>query len=141
MECVYIMVSVEELKNKEIEQLTENDLEIFELETLIANGVEEKVPIELEYKGKTFGAMIRPVNSIEWNNAVAITNRNSGTNNEIELCKIALYNTDGTPFNKDLINKLPAGIISSIAKEIASISGINFNSEENLKLVRKLMGF
>lgn len=137
------MTNIDELKKQELDNLniTENDLEIYELEQLITNGIEEKVPIEINYNGQEFGAMIRPLTSIEWNNATTKANRNPQTNIEVELLKLALYNKDGTEFNKELIPKLPAGVSSTIMKEIANISGVNFNSEENVKLIRKIMGF
>lgn len=137
------MTNIDELKKQELEDLniTENDLEIFELEQLITNGIEEKIPIEITYKNQTFGALIRPLTSIEWNNAVNKANRRTDTNVETELLKTGLYNKDGSPFNPELIPKLPAGVSSSIMKEIAKVSGVNFDSEENMKLVRKIMGF
>lgn len=135
------MSDINKLQQEEIQQLTNEDLEVFELEQLITNGVEEKIPIEIKYKNQTFGALIRPLNSIEWNNAVSRANNRKDTNMEAELLKIGLYNKDGTPFNPELIPKLPAGISSTIMKEIAKVSGVNFNSEENVQLVRKIMGF
>ena len=135
------MANIDELKNKELEQLTDKEIEVLELEQLITNGIDEKVPIEITYKGKEFGAMIRPLTSVEWNDATVIGNGNPNTNTEIELLKISLYNKDGTEFPKELISKLPAGVTSSIMKEVARISGVNIDSEENIKLVRKIMGF
>ena len=135
------MVNIDELKQKEIENITTEELEVFELETLITNGIEEKVPIEITYRDKTFGAMLRPLTSVEWNNATAKANNTPNTNVEVELLKIGLYNKDGTPFPQELISKLPAGISSQLMKELGRISGVNFDSEENIKLVRKIMGF
>lgn len=137
------MTNIDELKQQELDNLNinENDIEIFELEQLITNGIEEKIPIEINYKEQEFGAMIRPLTSIEWNNATTKANRNPNTNIEVELLKLGLYNKDGTPFKPELIPKLPAGVSSTIMKEIANISGVNFNSEENVKLIRKIMGF
>lgn len=135
------MVNIDELKQKEIENITNEELEVFELESLITNGIEEKVPIEITYQNKTFGAMLRPLTSVEWNNATTKANNTLNTNVEVELLKIGLYNKDGTPFPKELISKLPAGISSQLMKELGRISGVNFDSEENIKLVRKIMGF
>lgn len=133
------MPNIEELKQQEIQQIKDN--QIIELEQLITGGIEEKIPIEINYKGQTFGALIRPLNSIEWNNATVKAQKNPKTNVELELLKIALYNKDGTEFNPEIIPKLPAGISSTIMKEIARISGVNFNSEDNLKLIKSIMGF
>lgn len=124
-----------------IGKIEKNDLEVFELEQLITNGIEEKIPIEIEYKNQKFGAMIRPLTSVEWNNATQRGQNRQETNTEIELLKIGLFNKDGSRFPEKLISKLPAGVSSTIMKELARISGVNFDSEENIKLVRKIMGF
>lgn len=134
------MTDVNKLMEEELSNLS-NDEEIFDLETLITDGVNAKVPVEINYKGKTFGAILKPLTNPEWNNAIRLGYKNPKTTSEIELLKIGLYHKNGDKFPKDIIENLPAGVIVELAKELARISGITFNMEENVRLAKDMLGF
>lgn len=130
--------------------MTNNDdigLEIdeFDLESLIVDGVEAKIPIVIEFprNGQTVkaSAMIRPLTNYEWNNATRLSRAGETTTNEVELVKQALYTKDGKEFPEELVEKIPAGVIVELVKEIAKVSGINLTSKENLEMARQMMGF
>ena len=124
----------------EIERLSE-DTELFELESLITDGVNAKIPVTVEYQGKKFGAMIRPLNNIEWNNATRKALKDKTTSNEVELVKLALYKKDGADFPNDVVEKLPTGIVNELMKEISRISGVKINNKENIEMMKEIMGF
>ena len=130
-----------DLKQREIESLSSEEMEILDLEKLITDGVNAKIPMEITYNNKKFGVLLRPLTNIEWNNAIQTSIQNKKTTNEVELLKLGLYKIDGNPFPKELISKLPAGISSELMKKLAEISGIQINSEENIKMAKQLMGF
>lgn len=134
------MADINELQQAEINMLQEDE-EIFDLESLITDGVDAKVPISIEINGKKYGAMIKPLNNIQWNNATRKALNNYSTTNEIEIVKQALYNKNGDEFPEDVIDKFPTGVVVQIFREIAKISGVELNSEENVKLMKELMGF
>lgn len=130
-----------ELKQQEMEELSVEEIEVADLETLIVDGANTKVPIEITYNNQRFGVMIRPLTNVEWNTAIQKSMQNKTTTNEVELLKIGLYKKDGTPFPKELIHKLPAGISSELMKKIAEISGVKINTKENMEMVKEMMGF
>lgn len=123
------------------------DKELLELESLITDGINTKIPITITFPlangdVKEFGAMIRPLTNYEWNNAVRLSmNAHNKTTSEIEIVKMALYTKNGDEFPNSLITQFPTGIISTISKEIARVSGVKMNSEENIELMQKMMGF
>ena len=139
------MANVDELLQKEIESLSADE-EIFDLESLITDGVDAKVPIVISFPkhGETVkaGAMIRPLSIVEWNNATRLNRRpNENTTNELELVKKALYTKNGDKFPDELIDKFPTGVVVALVKEIARISGVELNSKENIQMAKELMGF
>lgn len=139
------MTNTDELLQQEIESLSAEE-EIFDLESLITDGVDAKIPIVIEFPkdGKMVkaGAMIRPLTIVEWNNATRLQRRPSeNTTNEIELVKKALYTRKGDEFPSDLVDKFPTGVVLELVKQIARISGVELNSKENIKMAKELMGF
>ena len=112
------MEDVSKLQEKELIALSDD--EVFDLESLITDGTDAKVPITIKFPtrdGRTVkaAAMIRPLNSVEWNNSTRLNrSKSEKTTNEIELLKKALYTKDGKPFPKDLIEKIPAGVVLEI---------------------------
>ena len=48
---------------------------------------------------------------------------------------------DGTPFPKELIGKLPAGVCAEIVEKINDISGIKSEKEDLDRLNNNLLGF
>ena len=62
-----------------------NPEEIFNLESLITDGADARVPIEIDFPTKNgkkkAAAMIRPLTNVEWNNALRISRKNFTTTN------------------------------------------------------------
>jgi len=133
-----------DLKAEELEMLSEEE-EIFNLESLITDGVDARIPITIEFPTKNgtkkAAAMIRPLSNIEWNNATRIARKNFTTSNEVELLKQALYTKEGEPFPKELVPKLPNGVVLKLVKLLGEISGIEV-TKESLEMAREmLVGF
>ena len=132
---------------EEIENLSHEE-ELFDLESLITDGKDAKIPIEITFpKADGTGevkatAMIRPLTNIEVNNATRLgLNKNIDTTYELELLKTGLYTSKGEPFPDELINKIPSGVVNELAREISRVSGIQINNEENMRLAKEMMGF
>ena len=129
---------------EEIEKLS-HDAELFDLESLITDGKDAKIPIEITFpKPDGTGevkatAMIRPLTNIEVNRLGL--NKNIDTTYELELLRTGLYTSKGEQFPDELINKIPSGVVNELAKEISRVSGIQINNEENMKLAKEMMGF
>ena len=140
------MTDVNKLREEELEMLSKEDEEIFDLESLITDGVDAKIPIIISYPkdGKTVkaGALIRPLSNIEWNNATRLNRApTSKTTNEVELVKKALYTRSGEQFPPKLVEQLPNGVILELVKQIAHISGVDIDSKENIRMAKEMMGF
>lgn len=111
--------------------------EYFDLETLITEGTEARVPIVIEFpNGKKSKALIKPVLAedlkiigFNFNNPFAIMT---------EILKIGLLNSNGEPLPDKLIDGLPAGLPVKIAGEIFEISGIETNPEDAEQLKEDL---
>ena len=52
-----------------------------------------------------------------------------------------LLNDDGEPLNPELLKGMPIGVVNEIYKQVADISGIREDKEEQYRLTRELMGF
>lgn len=139
------MPDINELREKELKSLTQEEEEIFELETLITDGADARIPVIISYprpdgrivKG---AVLIRPLTNVEWNNAVRFQRKpDDTTTNEVELLKLALYTKDGKQFPPELVEKLPNGVVLELVKEVSKASGIDW--EENIRLAQKMMGF
>ena len=128
-------------KAEELIKLSEEE-EIFNLESLITDGADARVPIEIKFPTKTgtkrAAAMIRPLTNVEWNNAIRIARKNFTTTNEIELLKIALYTKDGEPFPKKKKKKIPNGVVIKLVQTLSEISGIEI-TEENMKMAKEML--
>lgn len=142
------MTDVNKLKEEELAMLSNEEEEIFDLESLVTDGADAKIPIVIKYPkdGKTVkaGALIRPLTNVEWNNATRLSRNQklvTKTTNEIELVKMALYTRNDEQFPAKAVEALPNGVILELVKQIAHISGVEINSEENIKLAKEMMGF
>ena len=132
----------------EIEMLSQEE-EIFDLESLIVDGADARVYIEIgfpiyrdgEVKYSKYGAIIKPLPSSVFTNATQIGLKNPGTDVNTEIVKAGLCNKDGEAFPSEVVKKLPAGVIIEIANKICEISGIKQNDEDQAKLVKEVMGF
>lgn len=138
-------MTIEELKQKEIENLTEE----LDLENLIVDGANARIHIEIDfpvYKNgeltyKQYGAIIRPLPSYEFTNATQIGLKNPSTDVNTEIVKQGLCTKEGEPFPSDLVKKLPVGVIIKLAEKICEVSGIERSEEDQSKLVKEVMGF
>ena len=128
-------------KAEELIKLSEEE-EIFNLESLITDGADARIPIEIDFPTKNgkkkAAAMIRPLTNVEWNNALRIARKNFKTTNEIELLKMALYTKEGEPFPKELVEKLPNGVVMKLVQTSGEISGIEV-TEENMKMAKEML--
>ena len=114
--------------------------EFFDLETLITEGTDAKVPITIEFpNGKKAKALIRPVlaedlkiTGFNFDNPFAVMT---------EILKIALLNSNGEPLPAKLVDGLPAGLPIRIATQIFEISGIETNPENAEQMRADLESF
>ena len=142
-------MDVEKLKQNELNQLTNNDLEMFELENLITDGADARIPLEVNfpvYKDgkmttKKYGVIIRPITSAELNNAtkIGLKDNNSDVNTEMVKKEILTKNNQNYPTKKK--KKLPVGVINELATKICEVSGIQQTDQDNSKLIKEMMGF
>lgn len=138
--------SIKDLQKEEMESIVKNDeeLEVFNLEDLIIQGKEAKIPIVVEFpingEVKKAKALIKPLTSSEWNNCVR---QSMGFKKDINylIAKQGLFTEDGKPFPIDLLSYAPSGVIQKIGDQISVISGFERNEEDNKELVKDLMGF
>ena len=96
-------MDIEKLKQDEINQLTNTDLEMFDLENLITDGANARIPLEVNfpvYKDgkmtyKKYGVIIRPITSAELNNATKIGIKDNNSDVNTEIVKKGLCTKDG----------------------------------------------
>lgn len=136
--------SIEEIEQKELEKLSKNE-EIFNLEDLILDGIDNKIPITFDYplpngSVKKMGAMIRPLTASEWNTCSMKAIRQNKSM-AVEVVKLSLMGTNGETIKNELIEKMPVGVITGLFDKISEISGIKNNEEEQNKLIMDMMGF
>lgn len=144
------MANVEELKEAELTQLTEEYNEIAELERLIVDGANAKIPYIINYPRydeekaeivyTELAVKLSPVTSAEWNNATGIIGQDR-SDMTIKIVSKGLYTKSGDEFPLKLIRLMPTGVINTLFKEIAKLSGVELNTKENMELMKNLMGF
>lgn len=129
------------MEDDNIEKEIQENAKVMNLESLITGGIDAIIPITITYMGQDFSANIRPINAIE-NNEVTqkyINKRESVTLNTVKKC---LLKDDGKNYTIAELEKIPAGVIQNIYNKIQEISGIeNTTSEDDMKMIRELMGF
>lgn len=129
------------MEDDNIEKEIQENAKVMNLESLITGGIDAIIPITISYMGQDFSANIRPINAIE-NNEVTqkyINKRESVTLNTVKKC---LLKDDGKNYTIAELEKIPAGVIQNIYNKIQEISGIeNTTSEDDMKMIRELMGF
>lgn len=138
--------SIKDLQKEEMENIVKNeeDVELFNLEDLIIQGKDSKIPITIEFpingEVKKAEALIKPLTSSEWNNCVR---QSMGFKNNINylITKYGLMTKDGEQFPEKLLKYAPSGVIEEIGEQISIISGFNRKEEDNKELVKDLMGF
>ena len=112
-----------------------NEEELFDLETLITEGVDARVPIEIEFpNGKKAQALIRPISTGEFQTIY------NGDNSEllVNVLKAGLMNKNGEPLPVNLIEAMPVGLPAQITQQIFEISGIKTDDEELQETVKQL---
>ena len=98
----------------------------FDLETLITEGTDAKVPIVIEFpNGKKSKALIKPI--LAQDLRTISFNFDDPFDMIIEILKIALFNSRGELLSEKLIESLPGGLPIQIGQEIFNISGINYD--------------
>jgi hypothetical protein len=109
--------------------------ELFDLETLITEGVDARVPIEIEFpNGKKAQALIRPISTGEFK---TIYNSNP-SELLVNVLEAGLMNKDGEPLSANLIEAMPVGLPAQITQQIFEISGIKTDDEELQETVKQL---
>ena len=119
--------------------------EIFELDQIITEGVNAKIPFTFIYPNtdKKVGVLIRPLSTNEYQKAI-LKSKKLKTNFLVELAKLGVYKMDESKFPEELITELPAGIVTMITNEINRISGVELvdeSGEAQQQLFEDLMGF
>lgn len=137
-------MSVEEERQKEIAHLQQED-EIFELDQVITEGVNAKIPFSFIYPNTTkkVGVLVRPLSTNEYQKAI-LTSKRLNTNFLIELARLGVCKMDESKFPDEILEDLPAGVITKITNEINRISGVDLvdgSEEAQQQLLEDLMGF
>lgn len=119
----------------EIAQNNNNDDTFFDLETLITEGTESRVPIEIKFPdGRKAQALIRPITTGEFQ---TVYNGNAAEL-LVNVLATSLMNKDGNSIAPSLIKKMPVGLPAQIVQQIFEISGIKTNPEDAEKLKEEL---
>ena len=129
--------------------MNEFDDDVFDLERLIVDGADARIPVEVDFPVYTdgeleyrkYGVMIRPLKSSELNNATQRGLQFDDTDVNTEIVKLGLCKKNGEAYPEDIVEKLPAGVINKITEKICEVSGIQQDKEKNAELVREMMGF
>ena len=108
--------------------IKENE-ELFDLETLITEGVDALIPITIDFPdGKRAAAKLKPISTAQF--------RSLYTTDTVELLlnvvELGLLNKNGEPLSRDLIESLPIGVTSRISERICAISGLELKPEDKL---------
>ena len=137
-------MSVEEEKQKELAHLQQED-EIFELDQIITEGTNAKIPFTFVYPNTTkkVGVMVRPLSTNEYQKAV-LTSKRLKTNFLLELARLGVYKMDESKIPEEILESLPAGVITKITNEINRISGVDLvdgSEDVQQQIFDDLMGF
>lgn len=123
------------MKELEIAETNNNTNEFFDLETLITEGVDAHVPIEVEFpNGKKAQALIKPISTGEFQ---SIYNGNAAEL-LINVLTHSLMTKEGKLLSPSLIEAMPVGLPAKIVEQIFKISGIETNPEDAEKLKGEL---
>ena len=123
------------MKELEIAETNNNTNEFFDLETLITEGVDAHVPIEVEFpNGKKAQALIKPISTGEFQ---SIYNGNAAEL-LVSVLTHSLMTKEGKSLSPTLIEAMPVGLPAKIVEQIFKISGIETNPEDAEKLKGEL---
>lgn len=114
---------------------TNIDDEYFDLETLITEGVDAKVPIDIEFPdGRKAQALIRPISTGEFQTIY----NGSASELIVNVLSNSLMDKNGNPIPRTSIEAMPVGLPAKIVEQIFKISGIETNPEDVEELKDKL---
>lgn len=142
------MVDTKKLQEEEIEAITNNTEEttIYDLEKLILDGENAKIPVEISYPTKEggtvqVGALLKPLTDIETNNAMRALKKNKNTTFRLEILRRGLYTSEGEPFPFELIKIMYSGVAAQLADKLTELSGVQVDKEQQERFVDEMMGF
>ena len=126
------------------QELTVEQNKKVSLETLILEGEKTRIHITFDYPTNEgvipVHALIKPINSVDWNNMVQeYSNRINEFN--IAVLEEGLLTSENEHLPRELLEKMPAGVVDTILKHIMDISGIKQDKEEQYRLTKELLGF
>lgn len=118
-----------------------DDEELLDLESLIRDGIDNRTSISVDLPdGRTGAALIRPLSAQE-NNQCTNEYMKNKRSIDLSICVKGMLTPQEKPFPQELIEKLPAGVVTDIANEIRRISGIKTDPKEAAKLTKQILGF
>ena len=111
-------------------KIQETPDEIFDLETLITEGADARIPIEIEFpNGKKAAGLITPISTNEFSR---IYNTGGAAEILVNIVEAGLLNKNGEHLPRNLIESMPLGVTSKISNKICVISGIELNPTDNI---------
>lgn len=135
---------IEKMREKELADLTNNNP--VDLETLILEGANARIPVTFDYP-KPNGEFVeltcclKPLTSTEVDNARRLALKTRGTTAEIEMLKRGLYTKEGEQFPPELIPKMVSGVVDALVQKLLELSGVKIDEEEQIKFAKEIMGF
>lgn len=109
------------------------------LEQAITEGKDALIPFEFEYPNSNLivEVKIKPLTTEESQDAGQLA-KMSGIPVDIELLKNAVLNPDGTPIPQEILEPLPAGVVTKLILKVSEVSGFDFdpsavNTRESLQ--------
>ena len=121
------------MSNKGLELNSEE--QIYDIEQLITEGIDARVPIEIDFpNGKKAAAMIRPLSTSEFKTIYS----GDASNILVSILEKGLMNKNGEALSHDLIEAMPIGLPAGIIKQIFEISGVETNEEDTNELINNL---
>lgn len=128
----------------------EIDTKELDLESLIVDGANARIPIEVEFPiyhedgtmtYETRGAVIRPLKSHELTNASQIGLRLDDSDVNTEIVKAGLCRKDGSSYPPGVVESFPAGVISALANKILDVSGVKPDKKATEEYMKMIAGF
>ena len=114
------------------------------LETLILEGDKTKINITFDYPTSNgpvpVNAIIKPINSIDWNNMVQLHGKDVNGFN-MAILGMGLYSEEDEQIPEELLCKMPIGVVEDLLNQIMVISGVQQDKEEQRRVARELLGF
>jgi len=130
---------------KKAEELKEEIIDdVQNLESLITEGINAKIPLQVKLPNGTKGnVLIAPITNGVFNRLVKQSRQNNRSL-DLLVAEKGTFTLNEEKFPNDKLEMLPAGVVSDIAREIGKISGITKKEDEDKdkdKMMDKLLGF